>query len=397
MSNLPNKFDVIIIGAGAAGLICAAESSKRHRNTLLIEHNKNIGEKIRISGGGRCNFTNLNISKENYHGNNPYFCISALTRFSNLEFIKLVEKHQIAYHEKTLGQLFCNNSAKDIINMLLNEANQNYCTLKTSTIIHDVTYQNNQFNVATSNGEFIAESLVIATGGLSIAKMGASNFGYKIAQKFKLNIIPTKPALVPFIFAPTLLNQTKILAGIAVKNVELSCNKRKFKEAILFTHKGLSGPAALQISSYWSQNMSLTINLLPEINFYEKLIQEKTTNKHSDIVTFTAKFIPKNLAKFFCMQHNISGSLNNISNKNLAKFSDNINNWLITPDNIEGYNKAEVTKGGIDTKEIDSKSFAHKQCKNLFFIGELLDITGHLGGYNFQWAWSSGYCAGQYC
>jgi predicted Rossmann fold flavoprotein len=378
------NYDVIIIGAGAAGLMCAIEAGKRGRKVLLIDHAKNPAEKIRISGGGRCNFTNLYASPQNYLSQNPRFCISALKRFTQHDFIALVKKHNIAYHEKTLGQLFCDGSAMQIIQMLLDEAKSANVEIRLSTKVLSIN-KNAQFEINTEGGILQSESLVIATGGKSIPKMGATGFGYDIAKQFGLNIIEPRAALAPF-----LLNGEVQLAGLAVDAV-VSCNKTTFPEAILFTHRGLSGPAILQISSYWQQGDTVAINLAPKIDVFAALKEAKETNPKQELATILARFLPKRLAQYkaegFCR-------MADISHKNLAEIAASVNNWQVIPSGTEGFRTAEVTIGGVDTDELSSKTFEANKVKGLYFIGEVVDVTGHLGGFNFQWAWASGYAAG---
>ncbi|MBU6140405.1 MAG: NAD(P)/FAD-dependent oxidoreductase [Proteobacteria bacterium] len=388
-------FDVIIIGAGAAGLMCAIESGKRGRKTLVIESSKDVAQKIRISGGGRCNFTNLNITPDNFLSQNSHFAISALKRFSQNHFIKLVEKHNISYHEKTLGQLFCDISSKEIIKMLLDECKENNVEILTETKVLDVKKDSDEFVLSAENQDFKATSLVIATGGLSIPKMGASDFGYKIAKNFGLKIINPTPALVPLTLSEKDLEKTKELSGVSAK-VSVKVGSRAFKESLLFTHKGLSGPAILQISSYLQQGQKLSINFAPEIDIFTLLKNEKTTKPKQEIKSVLTNILPKSLVSYFLEKNNINGFLADLSDKNLKIIAQEINNFEIIPNGTEGFAKAEVTLGGVDCNEISSKTFETNKVKNLYFIGEVLDVTGHLGGYNFQWAWSSGFCAGQF-
>ena len=390
--------DAIIIGAGAAGLMCALQAGKRGKKVLLLDSAKNVGEKIRISGGGRCNFTNLNIAADNFLSNNPAFCISALKRFSAQDFIAMVEKYQIAYHEKTLGQLFCDGSSKQIIQMLLAECAQNNVEIVLETVVKNIQKSAENFLVETEQQIFETKALVIATGGLSIPKMGATDFGYKIARQFGLKIIQPTPALVPLTLSEEILQQTRILSGVAVEAM-VSCGKRKFKEGLLFTHKGLSGPVILQISSYLKKGDEIIINLAPQVDVFAWLTEEKQNrlkNKSGqEIHNVLNGILPKSLVSYILYQTNIGGNLTDLSNQKLKQIANQINHWKIIPSGTEGFAKAEVTKGGVDTDEISSKTFASKKVKNLYFIGEVLDVTGHLGGYNFQWAWSSGYAAGQ--
>jgi predicted Rossmann fold flavoprotein len=387
-------YDVVVIGAGAAGLMCGAYAGESNKSVLIIDHNKRIGDKIRISGGGKCNFTNLNITPENYISNNPHFCRSALAQYQSSDFIDLVKKYNIKFHEKTLGQLFCDTSSKEIINLLISECENNQVEIKSELKVLDVQKLDNRFIIKTDQREFSSKALVIATGALSIPKMGATDFGYKIAKQFAIKITETAPALVPFTFNDAYLNETKHLAGVS-QFAEVSCGKKNFREAILFTHRGISGPAILQISSYWQQGDEVLINLLPDHDIFNILKTARAENPKQNIVSICAKYLPKKLAEFISLQTKITGFMADLSNKKLQHLADFIHNFTITPNGTEGYAKAEVTRGGIDTDEICSKTFVSKKVKGLYFIGEVLDVTGHLGGYNFQWAWSSGYCCGK--
>jgi predicted Rossmann fold flavoprotein len=401
-------YDVVIIGAGAAGMMCAGQAEKRGRKVLLLDHYKVAGEKIRISGGGRCNFTNLEVTPKNFLSQNPNFCISALKRFSVQDFLALIEKYQIAYHEKTLGQLFCDGSSKQIIDMLLSECSAGGVEIKLECEVNDISQtdisnvdigndisKSGNFKIVTNQGNFLAKSVVIASGGLSIPKIGASAFGYDIARKFGLNIITPQPALVPFLLDDKILSQTRALAGISLM-AEAKNNSAKFREGILFTHKGLSGPAILQISSYWQEGAGVEVNLMPELEVFSWLQNEKINKPKQEIQTILAQILPKNLAAKIIEQAQIPTRLADISKEKLKLIAENINAWKFYPSGTEGFAKAEVTLGGVDTKEISSKTFEALKIPGLYFIGEVLDVTGHLGGYNFQWAWSSGYAAGQY-
>jgi predicted Rossmann fold flavoprotein len=389
------QFDAIIIGAGAAGLMCAAQGSKNGKKILLIDSANAVGKKIRISGGGRCNFTNLEVSEKNFISNNPNFVISALKRYRPSDFIALVEKHKIAYHEKTLGQLFCNNSSKEIIEMLLNELNENV-EIKLETKIVEVKKEDDLFILHDDKNQiFQSKSLVIASGGISIPKMGASDFGYKIAKQFNLNVITPKPALAPLVLEDKLLAKTQKLAGIAINSC-VSFNKIKFNEAILFTHFGLSGPAILQISSYIEDGEFITINFAPEIDILQFLEKVRKENPKQEIQNILAQILPRKFVEFILEELNFSGKIAEFSNEKLKIISAFINSWRVKIKTSEGFAKAEVTRGGVDTNEISSKTFESKKVKNLFFIGEVLDVCGHLGGYNFQFAWASGFVCGQY-
>ena len=388
------RYDVIIIGAGAAGLMCAIEAGKRGRKGLLLDHTKKIGEKIRISGGGRCNFTNLYSQPDKYISNNPSFPISALSQYTQNNFIDLIQKHNISYHEKKLGQLFCDESAQQIIDMLLLECKIANVILKKEAIVTDINKENDQYFVTTEVNKYSCESVVIATGGLSIPKIGASKFGYNIAKKFNLNVIETSPALVPLTFNDKILSMCQELSGISLDAI-VSTGKKLFEEGMLFTHRGLSGPSILQISSYWKMNDSIKINLSPNINILSYLNDKKKRKSKQEIYTIIADVMPKRLAYSICEANNVSGNISELSNIVLKQLSDSINCWIINPTGTEGYRTAEVTCGGIDTNELSSKNMMSLKHPGLFFIGEVVDVTGHLGGYNFQWAWSSGYVAGQ--
>jgi len=392
---MKKKYDVIIIGAGAAGLMSAIEAGKRGRKVLLVDHAKKIGEKIRISGGGRCNFTNINTQPNKFISKNPKFIISALKQYTQNNFINLIKKHNIKFHEKKLGQLFCDESAQQVIDMLLTECEMANVIVKNETIITNVGKIDDQYFINVGTDKFFSESLIIATGGLSIPKIGASDFGYEIAKKFNLNIIETLPALVPLTFNEKILAMCKELSGLSVEAI-ISFNKIFFEEGMLFTHRGLSGPSILQISSYWKLGENIKINLSPKLDVFKRLEGEKKSNPKQDINNIITEMLPKRLAYMICKENNISGNISELSNKLLKQLSNSINTWTINPTGSEGYRTAEVTLGGVDTAEISSKTMMSLKNPGLFFTGEVLDVTGHLGGYNFQWAWSSGFVAGQY-
>jgi len=392
---MTEKYDVIIIGAGAAGLMSAIEAGKRGRKVLLVDHAKIIGEKIRISGGGRCNFTNINTHASKFISKNPKFVISALKQYTQNNFIDLIKKHNIKFHEKKLGQLFCDESAQQIIDMLLLECQTANVSVKKETIITDVGKKNAQYFIAVGSDKFLCDSLIIATGGLSVPKIGASKFGYDIAKKFNLNIVETLPALVPLTFNEKILEMCKELSGLSLEAV-VFFNKIFFQEGMLFTHRGLSGPSILQISSYWKLGNDIKINLAPKLDIFKILESEKKLNPKQDIENIITRILPKRLASLICKENNINGNISELSNKLLKQLSEAINTWVINPTGSEGYRTAEVTLGGVDTNEISSKTMMSIKNPGLFFIGEVVDVTGHLGGYNFQWAWSSGYVAGQY-
>ena len=389
------KYDVIVIGAGAAGMMSAIEAGKRGRKVLLIDHATKIGEKIRISGGGRCNFTNINANPSKYISSNPNYIISALKQYNQHDFINLIRKYNIKYHEKKLGQLFCDDKAQLIVDMLLNECKLANVTLKKETKVVEIDYNKEKYLINDSINKYICESVIIATGGLSIPKIGASSFGYDVAKKFKLNIIETEPALVPLTFNEKILEKCKELTGLSLETI-VSFKKTFFKEGMLFTHRGLSGPSILQISSYWNLGDNININLYPKEDVYNFLIDKRKKNTKQSISSIISSIISKRLAKLICKENNIKGNLSELSNKDLKNLSNAINYWKINPTGTEGYRTAEVTLGGVDTNELSSKTMMSKKKPGLYFIGEVVDVTGHLGGYNFQWAWSSGYVAGQY-
>ena len=389
------SFDVIVIGAGAAGLMCAIESAKRNKKVLVLDHAKKIGEKIRISGGGRCNFTNLNTQPSKFISENPKFIISALNQYDQYDFIKLVESYKIKFHEKKLGQLFCDENSQQIIDLLLSECENYQVRINKEFIVEDIYHSNELYKVKSVDHLLSCQSLVIATGGLSIPKIGASKFGYDIAKQFGLNVISTSPALVPLTFNEDILKICKELTGLSVDAV-VSFGKTLFQEGMLFTHRGLSGPSILQISSYWKLKHEIQVNLSPDIDVYEFLLQKKSANSKQDVQSAISEIIPKRLSQIICDNLNIRGKIIDISNKLLNKLSLFINSWQLNPIGTEGYRTAEVTLGGVDTKEISSKTMMSVKNPGLFFIGEVVDVTGHLGGYNFQWAWSSGYVAGQH-
>ena len=389
------KFDVIVIGAGAAGMMSAIEAGKRGRKVLLVDHSKKIGEKIRISGGGRCNFTNINSNPNKFISQNPKFVKSALSQYTQNDFINLINKYEIKFHEKKLGQLFCDQSAQQIVEMLLKECDLANVVIQKEFIIKDINKENDQYIVATEAEKYLSQSLIIATGGLSVPKIGATSFGYEIAKKFDHSLIETLPALVPLTFNEKILKMCKELTGLSVETI-FSFNKVLFQEGMLFTHRGLSGPSILQISSYWKLGNNIKINLSPKRNVFKFLEDKKISNPKQEITSIIGDILPKRLSQIICEENKVSGNICEISNKILKQLSDSINTWVIKPTGSEGYRTAEVTLGGINTNEISSQTMMSNNHKGLFFIGELVDVTGHLGGYNFQWAWSSGYVAGQH-
>lgn len=387
-------YHTVILGAGAAGLMCAAHAGT---GTLLIDHAKNPGEKIRISGGGRCNFTNLHTSPQSFISENPHFSKSALSRYSQADFIALVERNKIAYHEKTLGQLFCDHSATDIIRLLVTEAQKAGTDLSLETTIRGITKSDTGFSLTIerqgSRKAITCRNLVVACGGKSIPKMGATGFGYEIAEKFAHGITKTRPALVPLTFAPDILETTNALSGVSV-NASVSCGKTRFDEAILFTHRGLSGPAILQISSYWHEKKSITINLLPSINIFNHLREQRQKSGKSLMHSALVNILPKRLAADKIRTSGLKGTLADQSDKALTTLADTLHYWEVFPVGTEGYRTAEVTLGGVSTHGLNSRTMESKNIPGLYFIGEVVDVTGWLGGYNFQWAWSSGFAAG---
>ncbi|GAB5387602.1 MAG: NAD(P)/FAD-dependent oxidoreductase [Alphaproteobacteria bacterium] len=395
MTEQAKQVDVIIIGAGAAGLMCAIEAGKRGRRVWLIDHSKKPAEKIRISGGGRCNFTNMGTTAENFLSANPHFCKSALAQYTQWDFIDMVSRHGIAWHEKKLGQLFCDDSSMQIINMLLDECDQAGVELSLGVSVQSVAKSaEGGYLVETSQGPASAESLVIATGGLSIPKIGATKFGYEVARQFGLNVLDTSAALVPLTFQADMLARCKALSGLSVE-AAVGCDATSFAEGLLFTHRGLSGPSILQISSYWSEGEEIEVDLAAGQNALALLKQARQETPKQAIETALSRILPKRLASSICEAEGITGNLAELSNQRLEDLAATVNHWRIKPSGTEGYRTAEVTLGGVDTDELSSKTLEAKSCPGLFFIGEVVDVTGHLGGYNFQWAWSSGYAAGQ--
>lgn len=387
-------FDIVVIGAGAAGMMCAIEAGKRGRKVLVIDHAAAPGEKIRISGGGRCNFTNIHAAPKNFISQNPHFCISALARYTQRDFIALVERHGIAFHEKTLGQLFCDGSARQIIDMLLAEMQRGGVQLRLSTSASGIERSGDNFTLSVGSTMIRCGSLVVASGGKSIPKMGATGFGYEVAARFGLRIVETRPALVPLTFEPNTLERLKPLSGVAL-DAQIACGKTGFSEALLFTHRGISGPSVLQISSYWREGEEIRIAMLPKTDLFAVLRQARAENGRQAVQTVLAAHLPRKLAQTLAEDLGLTGHLADMSDKTLRRVEEAVNNWRIKPAGSEGYRTAEVTLGGIDTRELDSKTMEAKSVPGLYFIGEVVDVTGWLGGYNFQWAWSSGWCAGQ--
>ncbi|UVK45856.1 NAD(P)/FAD-dependent oxidoreductase [Mesorhizobium sp. AR07] len=388
------SYDVVIIGAGAAGMMCAVEAAKRGRSVLILDHAAMPGEKIRISGGGRCNFTNIHASPKNFLSGNPHFCISALSRYTQRDFISLVERHRIAYHEKTLGQLFCDGSARQIIDMLVGDMQGRGVELVLSVEVGDVRKTVEGFVLTLSTGTVTCQSLVVACGGKSIPKMGATGFGYELAERFGLAVVETRPALVPLTFDAKTLERLAPLAGNAV-DAEVACGKTRFSEAMLFTHRGVSGPSILQISSYWREGDEIRIAMLPGVDVADLIRSAKHGNGRQAVQTVLANHLPKRLAQSIAERTGIDGNLADLSDAQIKIVAAAVNNWRIKPAGSEGYRTAEVTLGGVDTNGLDQKTMQAKSVPGLFFIGEVVDVTGWLGGYNFQWAWSSGWVAGQ--
>ncbi len=391
---MKQKYDVVILGAGAAGMMCAIRAGRLGRSVLVLDHAKAPGEKIRISGGGRCNFTNIHASARNFLSSNPHFAKSALARFTPRDFLGMVERHRIPWHEKTLGQLFCDNSAKDIIRMLLEEMRAVGATLQLQTQIANLEKTVGGFRLETSDGVVEAQALVVATGGKSIPKMGATGLAYDIARQFGLKVTETRPALVPLTLDPTLLAKLSPLSGISVP-AEVRHGKTVFREALLFTHRGLSGPAILQVSSYWREGDNITLTLEPDLDLVALLKAARKESGRQAAQRVLAEYLPKRLAQFFVENRQPGQHLADMSDKAIEALAASIQNWTIKPAGSEGYRTAEVTLGGIDTTELDSRTMQVKAVPGLYFIGECVDVTGWLGGYNFQWAWASGHVTGE--
>lgn len=390
------KVDVIIIGASASGLMCAIEAAKRGRKVVILDHTNKAGKKILMSGGGRCNFTNYDVTSENYISHNNHFVKSALSRFTQWDFIAMVESYNIAYHEREHGQLFCDDSSKDILNLLLNECKKVNVSIQLKTDILSIDKKSeHHFIINSSNNDFHCQSLVVATGGLSIPKMGATPFGYKVAEQFGIKVWPTSAGLVPFTLHKQDKENLADLSGIAINSI-VSSKNISFKENILFTHRGLSGPAILQVSSYWLAGEKIEINLLPEINLLEELAVAFNQQPQIKLKTLLHKLLPKRLINIFIKTELLDKTLQEISHKQFQYVVSALQNWSIQPNGTEGYRTAEVTIGGVDCDALSSKTFESKTVSGLYFIGEVMDISGWLGGYNFQWSWSSGWCAGQY-
>ncbi len=389
-----DRFDVVVIGAGAAGMMCAIEAGKRGRRVLVLDHAKAAGEKIRISGGGRCNFTNIHTAPDRFISANPAFCISALRRFRPQDAIAMVERHGIAWHEKTLGQLFCDDTAVQVVDLLLAEMKQHGVVLRLGATVQGVAKVADGFALTVAGAEVACASLVIASGGKSIPKMGATGFGYDIAAQFGVAVIPTRPALVPLTFEIGMLERLKPLAGVAL-DVRVRSGKAAFDEAMLFTHRGLSGPAILQVSSYWREGGEIEIDMAPGVDVFAELRRARTESGKQAVQTVLARWLPKRLAQMVAETHGTAGNVADASDALLRKVATAVNGWRIKPVGSEGYRTAEVTLGGVDTRQLDSRTMGVRAVPGLHFIGEVVDVTGWLGGYNFQWAWASGWCAGQ--
>jgi len=389
-----DRFDVVVIGAGAAGMMCAIEAGRRGRRVLLLDHAKAAGEKIRISGGGRCNFTNLHTAPDRFISTNPHFCISALSRYQPADVIDLLGRHGVAWHEKTLGQLFCDGSATQVVDLLKVEMAEAGAALQLATPVLGVEKTTDGFCLSLQGANVACEALAVATGGKSIPKMGATGFGYQIAEQFGVAVVETRPGLAPLTFEPALLERLKALAGVSL-DVCVSCGKHRFEEAMLFTHRGLSGPAILQISSYWRPGEAIEVDMAPGVDVHAALRRARAEQGASSPVTVLAQWLPRRLAQLIAETHRAEGHLAGAPDSLLQALGAAVNAWRVKPVGSEGYRTAEVTIGGVDTRALDSRTMGAKAVPGLYFIGEVVDVTGWLGGYNFQWAWASGWCAGQ--
>ncbi|MFZ6798617.1 NAD(P)/FAD-dependent oxidoreductase [Undibacterium sp. Di24W] len=396
--NSKSYFDLIVIGAGAAGMMCAATAGQRGKRVLLIDHAVKLAEKIRISGGGRCNFTNLYAGPQNFLSDNPHFCKSALSRYTPQDFLSLVKRYKIAFHEKHKGQLFCDDSAEEIIRMLKSECDMGKVQWRMPCSVQTVAKAEKGFEIQTDQGVVFSKSVVIATGGLSIPKIGATDFSFRIAKEFELKVIALRPALVPLTFDADSWEPFVPLSGISLEvDIETGEKKNKavFREDLLFTHRGLSGPAVLQISSFWQPGQAIRVNLLPEVDVAQDLIDAKSTTK-KNLANYLAAFLPVRLVDGLLLAHGFDGSLRiaDMQDKRLRLLGEKLNRWELLPNGSEGYRKAEVTRGGVDTRELSQQSMMVNKVPGLYFIGEAVDVTGWLGGFNFQWAWASGVAAG---
>lgn len=396
--NSKSYFDLIVIGAGAAGMMCAATAGQRGKRVLLIDHAAKLAEKIRISGGGRCNFTNLHAGPQNFLSDNPHFCKSALSRYTSQDFLSLVKRYKIAFHEKHKGQLFCDDSAEDIIRMLKSECDLGKVQWRMPCSVQTLVKTEQGFQIQTDQGLVQSKNVVIATGGLSIPKIGATDFSFRIAKEFQLKVIEPRPALVPLTFDAQSWEPFVPLSGISLEvDIETGEKKNKavFREDLLFTHRGLSGPAVLQISSFWQPGQAIRVNLLPEVDVAQDLIGAKSTTK-KNLANYLAAFLPVRLVDGLLLAHGFDGSLRiaDMQDKRLRLLGEKLNHWELLPNGSEGYRKAEVTRGGVDTRELSQQSMMVNKVEGLYFIGEAVDVTGWLGGFNFQWAWASGVAAG---
>ena len=394
-----SQFDVVVIGAGAAGMMCASVAGQRGRRVLVIDHATKLAEKIRISGGGRCNFTNLHAGPNNFLSENPHFCKSALSRYTPQDFLSLIKRYKIAFHEKHKGQLFCDESAEDIIRMLKAECDAGKVQWRMPCAVTEIVQNEQGFTVQTEQGVVTTQSVVIATGGLSIPKIGATDFSYRIAKQFGLKIVEPRPALVPLTFDAQSWEPFVPLSGISLEvDIETGAKKDKavFREDLLFTHRGLSGPAVLQISSFWQSGQAIRVNLLPEVDLGQELVDAKTSTK-KNLANYLSSYLPARLVDGLLLAHGFDGNLKiaDMQDKRLRLLGERINRWELIPNGSEGYRKAEVTRGGVDTRELSQQTMEVKQVPGLYFVGEAVDVTGWLGGFNFQWAWASGVAAGQ--
>ncbi len=391
------EWDVIVVGAGAAGLFCAITAAKRGRRVLVVDNGKRIGRKILMSGGGRCNFTNIYASPANYLSANPHFCKSALSRYTQWDFIALVAQYQIPYHEKTLGQLFCDDSAKDIVDMLQQECNKAGVHIALSQEISGVQHQEGRYLLTTATQQMSCQSLVVASGGLSLPNLGATAFGFQLAEQFGINVLPVRAALVPLTWQPADKAVFAEISGVSLP-VTAEANDVVFAEDMLFTHRGLSGPAILQISSFWQPGDELKVNLLPGQSLLDVLTEQQQNHPEQELKTALSRLLPKRLVETLLAQQLFTNQpLKALNPKSMQKIADSLQQYVFKPNGTEGYRTAEVTLGGVDTHELSSKTMEARKQPGLYFIGEVVDVTGWLGGYNFQWAWSSGWVAGQYC
>ncbi len=387
--------DVIIIGAGAAGLMCALTAAQRGRKVLVLDHANKAGKKILMSGGGRCNFTNMYTEPDNFLSNNPHFCKSALARYTQWDFIEMVQRHQIPYHEKKLGQLFCDNKANDILQMLLDECADAGAKIELNTSIESIQATETGFTLKSKQQTFKCKSLVIASGALSIPTLGATGFGYQVAEQFGHSILPTRAGLVPFTLTdPQLKELCTALSGTSIDDCIVECNGQSFKEDLLFTHRGLSGPVILQISSYWLPGNQIEVNLLSDRDASAWLLEQQAQQPNVELKTVLSECFTRKMAQWLCEHWFTNTPLKQYNAKQLAAIGQQLNQWQLTPSGTEGYRTAEITLGGIDTQEVSSKTMQSQKQDNLYFIGEVLDVSGHLGGFNFQWAWASGHAAG---